>query len=240
MSFEAISWACRQQVGKSSIKFVLIALANHADAQGFAWPSITSICQTTEQDRKTVISAIDALCKAGLLIDTGDKKGSTKQVPMYRLLMSDGDVNSTENGTVKQSQKRNSTENGTVPKNTGNSTVFPHKQYRKRDTEPSITIKNHQLNTPEKKASKEKTLPENFGVSDAVKKWASTKGFGQLDEHLEYFLGYAKASGRKYVDWDQAFMNAIRGNWAKVRASTAAPMTAKNYNEGVSEDGRLH
>lgn len=137
MSFEAISWACRQSVGKSSTKFVLVALANHADAQGFAWPSIVSICETTEQDRKTVIAALKTLCDAGLLVDTGQKKGGTKQVILYQLQLQ----NSAENGTVKQHRKRNSTENGTVPKTAGNSTVFPQKQYQKRDTEPSRTIK---------------------------------------------------------------------------------------------------
>ena len=141
MSFEAISWACRQQVGKSSVKFVLIALANHADVQGYAWPSISMICHTTEQDRKTVISALKTLCERGMLIDTGDAKGRTKQVPMYRLSLSDEPTKSAENGPVKQHQKRNSSEKGTVPETTVTSAVFTHKQSQKRDTEPSRTIK---------------------------------------------------------------------------------------------------
>ncbi len=97
MSVEAISWACRQTVGKSSIKFVLIALANYSDAQGYAWPSVAAICDTTEQDRKTVLASLSALCEAGLMIDTGQKKGGTKQVPVYQLQLQ----NNTKNGTVK-------------------------------------------------------------------------------------------------------------------------------------------
>ncbi|GEM_PF-1921199 len=61
------------------------------------------------------------------------------------------------------------------------------------------------------------TLPENFEVSERVKIWAAQKGFDRLEEHLEYFIGYAVASGKKYADWDQALMNAIRGNWAKLK-----------------------
>ncbi len=141
MSFEAISWASRQTVGKSSAKFVLIAMANNADAQGFAWPSIAHICEVTEQDRKTVMAAIQMLRESGYLIETGEKKGTTKQVSVYRLSLEERASNSAENGTVKQSQKRNSPKNGTVPNLPGNSTVFPHKQSQKRDTEPSVTIK---------------------------------------------------------------------------------------------------
>jgi pyocin large subunit-like protein len=248
LSFEAISWACRQQVGKSSVKFVLVALANHADAQGFAWPSVTSISETTEQDRKTVLAAIATLREAGLIFDTGDKKGGTKQVVVYRLALEVSADNSPKNGTAKQSQKRNSTENGTVPKTTGNSTVFPSKQSQKRDTESSLTINEPSIkHIPAKssKAESSKTIPENFGISDAVKKWAEGKGFNRLDDHLEHFVGYAKANGKKYTDWDMAFMNAIRGDWAKLKTvsrttQSATPMTSKNYSEGVSEDGRLH
>lgn len=88
----------------------------------------------------------------------------------------------------------------------------------------------------EPKAKKPKsimtTLPVDFKVSDQVKAWANEKGFDRLDEHLENFVGYAIANAKKYADWDQAFMNAIRGNWAKLRPvqqpsyQTAAQQTA--------------
>jgi hypothetical protein len=60
-------------------------------------------------------------------------------------------------------------------------------------------------------------LPEDFGVSDRVRAWAAEKGFGQLDKHLESFVSKCKAKGYSYVDWDEAFMNAIRDDWAKLR-----------------------
>jgi hypothetical protein len=59
-------------------------------------------------------------------------------------------------------------------------------------------------------------LPEGFGLSDRVVIWAKEKGHHKLEQHLEYFTGYAKAKGAKYADWDQAFMNAIRDNWARI------------------------
>ena len=70
------------------------------------------------------------------------------------------------------------------------------------------------------------SLPDGFGVSAAVTAWAAEKGFGQLDAHLDAFTRKAKAKGYTYVDWDAAFMEAIREDWAKLRgraANGAAP-----------------
>jgi hypothetical protein len=63
---------------------------------------------------------------------------------------------------------------------------------------------------------KEAPIPDNFSVSERVIKWANEKGYRDLDKHLEHFVILAQAKGYKYTDWDAAFMNAIRNNWAKV------------------------
>lgn len=61
------------------------------------------------------------------------------------------------------------------------------------------------------------TLSADFVVSDRVKTWAAEHGFGQLDEHLDAFRRKATAKGYTYVSWDDAFMEAIREDWAKLR-----------------------
>jgi hypothetical protein len=63
---------------------------------------------------------------------------------------------------------------------------------------------------------KEAPIPDNFSVSERVIKWANEKGYRDLDKHLEHFVILAQAKGYTYTDWDAAFMNAIRNNWAKV------------------------
>ncbi len=65
-------------------------------------------------------------------------------------------------------------------------------------------------------------LPPGFGISDAVRDWAQDKGYGQLQPYLEAFAGRAKASGKPYVDWDQAFMNFIREDWGGIRKAKAS------------------
>jgi hypothetical protein len=70
--------------------------------------------------------------------------------------------------------------------------------------------------------SRKKTgLPEDFGLSDRVQAWATENGFGQLPAHLDAFKRKATAKGYTYVDWDAAFMEAIREDWAKLRGRRA-------------------
>lgn len=67
-------------------------------------------------------------------------------------------------------------------------------------------------------AKKQKTsIPENFAVSENVRLWAKAKGFANLEDHLDSFVRKVKANGYTYIDWDSAFMEAIRADWAKLR-----------------------
>lgn len=96
MSVEAITWALKQPVKQSSTKFVLVVLANCASAAtGVAFPSIAYVCDSTGQNRKTVIASLQRLVEAGYIADSGQRFGSTKQIVGYRLRMEvqrDGDL----------------------------------------------------------------------------------------------------------------------------------------------------
>jgi hypothetical protein len=61
-----------------------------------------------------------------------------------------------------------------------------------------------------------KSIPDRFAISDRVRVWANANGFRNLDAHLENFISCCKAKGYKYVDWDEAFMGAIRKDWANI------------------------
>lgn len=82
---------------------------------------------------------------------------------------------------------------------------------------------------PTEKTRKTK-LPQNFAISSRVEAWAKEQGFGRLDEHLEAFKRKAAAKGYSYVKWDDAFMEAIREDWAKLRGRTpnGAPAAAES------------
>jgi hypothetical protein len=64
---------------------------------------------------------------------------------------------------------------------------------------------------------KETLIPDDFSVSERVIEWANKNKYYNLEKHLDSFVLKAKSKGYKYVDWDSAFMNAIRGNWAGIQ-----------------------
>lgn len=66
------------------------------------------------------------------------------------------------------------------------------------------------------KAPRKTGLPKQFMLSDRVVRWAKAKGYKRMPERLEHFVGRAKAKGYQYVDWDEAFMESVRQDWAKL------------------------
>jgi hypothetical protein len=64
---------------------------------------------------------------------------------------------------------------------------------------------------------RETLIPDDFSVSERVIEWAKKNKYYNLEKHLDSFILKAKSKGYKYVDWDSAFMTAIRGNWAGIQ-----------------------
>ena len=78
--------------------------------------------------------------------------------------------------------------------------------------------KDKDLPPPKKSKPVKTSIPDNFEISPAVRKWAEAYGFGRLEEHLESFKDNALAKGWLYTDWDAHFRNFIRGDWGHIRA----------------------
>lgn len=101
MSYEAIRWAMSQPVTKSSAKFVLVAMADCVNGEQkdmTCWPSYKHLTERTGQDVKTVEAGLRRLREAGFITDTGERKGTTGQVVVYRL-------NTPEFGAVETDRK---------------------------------------------------------------------------------------------------------------------------------------
>ena len=86
MSIDAIRWAFQQPVKPASAKFVLVTIADRAGEDHCAYPSIRRIVFDTGLNRKTVLQAVQLLMKVGLLERTGEMRGATDSVPVYRLI----------------------------------------------------------------------------------------------------------------------------------------------------------
>jgi hypothetical protein len=125
MSSRATAWCWTVKLKPGSAHHLLCAMCEHANfTTNLSYPSVETLCDMTGQDRKTVLAGLQRLIDAGLMIDTGKKTGRTGQIPVYKMLIPD-EADRGKNGTVKQSRKRRD-----------NSTVFPGKESRIRDTEP--------------------------------------------------------------------------------------------------------
>lgn len=235
MSIEAINWSFSVRGIKSSEKLVLVALANHANTNGEAWPSICQLSECTSLDRKTVMKSIGVLVECGLIECVGTVKGETRRVKTYRMNTNLTDVNSTRNGTVKQSQKRNSPKNGTVPDFPLNSPKFSSKQSQiSHETVPDLghgtikePLKNHQGTVrecarepgpvdnpkpPDKLIKRKTRLPDNWFLPKDWGDWALEQGLteSEIRTEAECFADYWRSKEETRADWQATWRNWIR------------------------------
>ncbi|MCM7600178.1 DnaT-like ssDNA-binding domain-containing protein [Enterobacter hormaechei] len=136
MSIDAMRWAKKVKTGKSSSKAILTWLADMCGADLCAYPSVAALAEATEMDRKTVLAGLQHLQEMGLVVDTGERRGRTKQIPVYKLVgveESIPDAEQTQNRNSLKDPKNgtvdlNRTENGTVNTNSAiNGTVSGNK-----------------------------------------------------------------------------------------------------------------
>lgn len=92
MSLDALSWGFAQQIAKNSrasqaaCKLVLLSLCDRANEAFECFPSITRLEYDTQLNRKTINAALAHLREAGLIVDTGLRRGRTQKVIVYRLV----------------------------------------------------------------------------------------------------------------------------------------------------------
>lgn len=149
VSSDGLSWAWKQPVPMASAKFVLIALADQMTTD-LAFMAVSTIAKRTGLDRKTVMTSIARLAEWGFIEDTGEKRGRTGSVPVYRVLMNDGlfDNAPYPSGPKSGTGTKNGTASEAVPKTDSSGTVFPTKQYQKRDIDTQLTQELDPTHTP--------------------------------------------------------------------------------------------
>ncbi|MFL7318571.1 helix-turn-helix domain-containing protein [Escherichia coli] len=117
MSRHATDWAWETDPGSSSLKLILLSMADRADEYNLCYPSIERLVKDTCLNKKTVQAGLISLMKMGLISDTGERKGATKRVRVFSL-------NITKKGNIKgnreggnEPENGNVTESGNIPKN---------------------------------------------------------------------------------------------------------------------------
>ncbi|WP_249421778.1 DnaT-like ssDNA-binding domain-containing protein [Enterobacter sp. RHBSTW-00901] len=125
MSLDAMRWAKKVKTGRSSAKSVLTWLADMCGSDLTTYPSIAALSEATELDKKTVQASLQHLIAMGFIQDTGERRGRTKQIPVYKLIGVEESIIDAERTQKREHyQKRDcskNTENGSVigkePKN---------------------------------------------------------------------------------------------------------------------------
>lgn len=88
----------------------------------------------------------------------------------------------------------------------------------KTTTQPLLKQPTLESNKTTKTNIGKTSIPKDFSISERVIKWATEKGYTNLDKHLENFIFACEKKDYKYANWDSAFMDAIRKNWADVQS----------------------
>jgi hypothetical protein len=120
MSNDAMNWARKCSIKRSSDKFLLVMLAATADGNNICSLSQAALVEDTALDPKTVRAGIVRLKEAGYIVDTKERKGHGHQTIVWQLALPKTvgpDPPKTVGHALPKTvgQKPSPTKNGTLP-----------------------------------------------------------------------------------------------------------------------------
>ncbi|MDF8598174.1 DnaT-like ssDNA-binding domain-containing protein [Escherichia coli] len=193
MSRHATDWAWETDPGSSSLKLILLSMADRADEYNLCYPSIERLVKDTCLNKKTVQAGLISLMKMGLISDTGERKGATKRVRVFSL-------NITKNGNIKgnregsnEPENGNVTENGNIPKNgmlndPKNGMLNDPKNGMLNDPKNGIQNQSYNQSFNQERESRTKSgdsVPHDPGANNAVmNNFVPPGGLGQLGKFV--------------------------------------------------------
>lgn len=112
---------------RSAKRLVLLSLADRANKENECFPSVARVCEDTCLDRKTVLNTINDLISLGIITDTGDRKGATRQVRVLKINVvkqesypQEGQNSPNKRGEISKETVVNLHDNGgKIPSNSG-------------------------------------------------------------------------------------------------------------------------
>lgn len=246
MSSRAKAWAWAVEIPPFQ-KLVLLALAErHSDDAGLCFPSHARLARDTGLSVRGVRNQLKELESAGLIEVVHRTQDRVCQTNMYRLNIPQ-EFGTMPGSAAPAPRGRASGAGGMAPAATGGMASDAkgmasgawgvwHQLPTEPIYEPNKDIAEHGSDVPsdvpsdstlpadsKPKKGKEGTkgrktpMPDDFGISERVQAWAKKNGYDQLEEHLDNFMLTCRSRGYTYVDWDSAFMRAVKDDWAKLR-----------------------
>ncbi|CUR95097.1 primosomal protein [Salmonella enterica subsp. enterica serovar Weltevreden] len=170
MSRHATEWAWKTNPGSSSLKLILLSMADRADEYNLCYPSIERLVTDTSLNKKTVQAGLISLIGMGLISDTGERKGATRRVRVFSL-------NIPKNGNV--------TNIGNIPKN---GMLNDPKNGMLNDPKNGIQNQSYNQSFNQERESRTKTgdsVPHDPGANNAVmNNFVPPGGPGQLGKFV--------------------------------------------------------
>ena len=221
MSIAAISWAVDLPL-KQPLKGVLVALAYHANGEGQAWPSRTTIAVKAGVTLRTVINATTCLEDLGLI---EVERSSGNAVNRYSLRVGEQCHPATLDSAPRSPSSRASTVHG----------VHCDGEARSFDGAPGAPEHTRKVNNIQGRRQKHPTVvPERFMVTEEMIRWAETHGIPRQDIPFEtdQFLDRHRARGTRFKDWVAAWRTWMR-NVVKFSAERAEKATYPKKRRAV-------
>jgi len=87
MSIEAVRWVLERSKTKGAQRLILVVIAEHADKNGLAWPSIETIARLANCSERFVKETIAKLKSGELIIERGGGRGRSNRyrIPLERV-----------------------------------------------------------------------------------------------------------------------------------------------------------
>ncbi|ECE6694127.1 helix-turn-helix domain-containing protein [Salmonella enterica] len=185
MSRHATDWAWETDPGSSSLKLILLSMADRSDEYNLCYPSIERLVKDTCLNKKTVQAGLISLIKMGFISDTGERKGATKRVRVFSL-------NITKNWNIKGNREGgNEPKNGNVPENGNipkNGMLNDPKNGMLNDPKNGIQNQSYNQSFNQERESRTKTgdsVPHDPGANNAVmNNFVPPGGPGQLGKFV--------------------------------------------------------
>jgi len=216
MSITAIKWAFAQRNISPPAKFVLVALADHHNAQSDqCWPSVARIVEHTNYATRTIFNAVDELTAAGLVMQT-PRPGTSN---LYRLAM----------GEVCISNTPPMQEVHTTPATDAQEVCTPCIQ----------TVKNHKGTVTEPRAHAKK-LPADWEPTPKLLEWAKERAphvdtATETEKFINYFL-----NGPARLSWEGSWRNwiirAVEGYGHKTKRQTTRMDGQRSRNNQLIDE----
>lgn len=188
----------------------LLAIADFADDQGTAYPSVATLAQKIRMSERNAHYLLTKLVDSGELQIA--RNAGPKGCNLFRVQCLQGGAK-----IALQSLHR-----GAMDGAGGVQPIAP---------EPSL---NHQKDIPSKKSKKQKARivqgwwPAN-GTVDGLSREFGLRVPEDIQPYVASFVDYCQANGKEYADFEAAFRNCVRQDWPKLRARGAVKSNSFSF-----------